>query len=124
MTKPATVMIIDDDVDLLDELSDLLSSGGYRVVPCAGTASAVRIAAENRPDVIITDILMPGMNGLQLVESLRREGEAGSTPIVMMSGRCTDNEGATLVRVNRLAGFVAKPISASRLFSLLEEILS
>jgi|WetSurMetagenome_2_1015567.scaffolds.fasta_scaffold09258_4 DNA-binding response OmpR family regulator len=123
MTK-GTVMIVDDDVDLLDELSDMLALSDYRVVPCAAAGAAVRIASENKPDAILIDILMPGLNGLQVVEELRRSAISARTPIIMMSGRCTGSEGDTLARINRFAGFVQKPINPFDLFSTLEKVIS
>ena len=54
---------------------------------------------------------MPGMNGLQVVETLRRSADSARAPIIMMSGRCTEDEGDTLARINGFAGFVQKPIS-------------
>jgi twitching motility two-component system response regulator PilH len=116
-------MIVDDDVDLLEELSDMLTLSDYRVVPCADAASAARIASRNRPDAVLIDILMPSMNGLQVVEELRRGVDTARTPVIMMSGRCTETEGNTLARINRFAGFVQKPISPFALFSLLEKII-
>ena len=124
MKTKGTVMIVDDDVDLLYELSDMLALSDYRVVPCAAAEAAARIASENKPDVILIDILMPGMNGLQVVEALRRSADSAATPIVMMSGRCTESEGATLARINRFAAFVEKPISPFDLFSTLEKVIS
>lgn len=123
MTTNGTVMIVDDDVDLLEELSDMLTLSDYRVVPCADAASAARIASRNRPDAVLIDILMPSMNGLQVVEELRRGVDTARTPVIMMSGRCTETEGNTLARINRFAGFVQKPISPFALFSLLEKII-
>jgi twitching motility two-component system response regulator PilH len=119
-----TVMIVDDDADLLEELSDMLALSDYRVVPCSDAASAVRIASRNKPDAILIDILMPGMNGLQVVEELRRSADSAHTPVIMMSGRCTESEGATLARINRFAGFVEKPISPFELFGLLEKVIA
>jgi DNA-binding response OmpR family regulator len=119
-----TVMIVDDDVDLLDELSDMLTLNDYRVVPCADAAAAARIASKNKPDAILIDILMPGMNGLQVVDELRHGADSAHTPVIMMSGRCTESEGCTLARINRFAGFVQKPINPVDLFSLLEKIVS
>jgi DNA-binding response OmpR family regulator len=118
------VMIVDDDVDLIEELSDMLTSNDYRAVPCASAEAAVRIASENRPAVILIDILMPGMNGLQVVEALRASADSAGTPIIMMSGRFTEDEGATLARINRFAGFVQKPIDPVRLLAVLEKIVT
>jgi DNA-binding response OmpR family regulator len=123
MTTKGTVMIVDDDVDLLEELSDMLTLSDYRVVPCADAAAAVRIASQNKPDAVLIDILMPSMNGLQVVDELRRCADTARTPVIMMSGRCTESEGGTLARINRFAGFVQKPISPFALFSLLEKII-
>jgi FixJ family two-component response regulator len=82
---PATVFVVDDDVSFLRAVSRLLRASGFRVVI---HNSAAEFLAELRPDLtgcVITDLMMPGMDGMALQEALR---QAGSTlPLVFLTGQ-------------------------------------
>ncbi len=122
--KQKTVMIVDDDEDLLYELGEMLASRGYRVVECGDAGSARRLARDEKPDAILVDVVMPALNGTEVVELLRGEPACADTPILIMSGRCDGRQGELLARVNRLEGFVPKPIGAPELLAMLDHILA
>ena len=122
MSKP-TVLIIDDDIDLLGELMDMLSSADYDVVTCSHPLEAARIARESAPDVILVDMLMPELNGLQVIDRMRANGHASRIPIIIMSGCCEESEGRKLARVNALAGFIRKPMNPLEVIAEIERHL-
>jgi two-component system, LuxR family, response regulator FixJ len=83
-SPPATVFIVDDDVSFLRSLSRLLRASGFQVVI---HDSAVEFLAELRPDTngcVITDLMMPGMDGMALQEAIRKTGSA--LPIIFLTG--------------------------------------
>ena len=119
----ATVLIIDDDIDLLGELTDMLACGGYNVVTCSNPVDAVSIARTANPDVIVVDMLMPEMNGLQVIDRIRANSGLSRVPIVITSGYCEECEGRKLARVNSLAGFVKKPMNPLEVIAEIERHL-
>jgi len=116
----ATVLIIDDDADLLDELTEMLTCGGYNVLPCSNAVDAVRLAGASAPDVILVDVLMPELNGLQVIEKIKGSKGTARIPIVLTSGYCEESEGRKLARVNGLAGFVKKPMNPLEVIAEIE----
>ena len=120
----ATVLIIDDDVDLLDELAEMLSCGGYRVVTCSNAVDAVAIAGDSEPDIILVDIIMPELNGLQVIERIKANTRTARIPIIVTSGYCEESEGRKLARVNALAGFVRKPMNPLEVIAEIERHLA
>lgn len=81
-----TVLIVDDEYLVADILSLALEDEGYLTVKAGNGAKALEILARERPELIITDYMMPGMNGIELAEAVRRNPQFGSTPIILMSG--------------------------------------
>lgn len=119
----ATVLIIDDDVDLLGELTEMLACGGYNVVTCSNPADAVSVARASMPDIIVVDMLMPELNGMQVIDRIRARDGLSRIPIVITSGYCEESEGRKLARVNSLAGFVKKPMNPLEVIAEIERHL-
>lgn len=109
------VLVVDDDREMRDSLMDLIEAAGWRATALARAADAGRRIARDSPDVILTDVRMPGMSGLDLLESLDRKT---SPPVVLISAH-GDIPMAVEAIQNGAYGFVEKPYSPSRLLSVL-----
>jgi CheY-like chemotaxis protein len=87
-TKPfcGTVLTVDDDPDAITLLRLLLRREGFEVLPASSGAEALACIHERMPDLVITDVSMPGMTGLDLCRHLRDSSETRHIPIVVHSG--------------------------------------
>ncbi len=83
MTK--TILIVDDEEFIVDLLATLLEDEHYRVLRAYDGEQALVVAQHERPELIITDIMMPRMSGTELAAYLRRQEESDQTPIILMS---------------------------------------
>jgi len=81
----ATVLVVDDDQSSREISKRILSKRGYSVLTADDGASGIEIAREQHPDIIVLDILMPGMDGWQVLEQLRDIPETADIPIIMQS---------------------------------------
>ncbi len=90
----ARVMLIDDNGALRLILADMLEEMDCTVVEAKDGIEAMRLAARNKPDLIVTDIMMPNMDGIQTIKELRRCH--GSVPIIAISGGETDDDNKSL----------------------------
>src|SRR3954469_12310544 len=79
-----TVLVVDDEKTLLDMLEYNLRRENYRVLAAADGAEAVRLAYAERPDLIILDVMLPGMSGFEVCRAVRKEL---TMPILMLSAR-------------------------------------
>ncbi len=85
-TPRSTVLIVDDDPDLLQALTDGLELlGNYTVVSAVDGIQALERFYEIRPDCMIIDVKMPGLDGYQLVRALRGDAETATTPLIILS---------------------------------------
>jgi PAS domain S-box-containing protein len=83
--NPATVLIVNDDQVQLDILRDLLEPEGYRTFLALDARRALEITAAVRMDIIISDVVMPEMNGMELCRSLKRDSHTAGIPILLVS---------------------------------------
>jgi PAS domain S-box-containing protein len=115
-----TVLIADDDPAVLGFLADVLSDGGYCVVQAPGAGECLAALREQPVDLVITDMVMPGMEGLELIRALRKDHPR--IPVVLMSG--ATHQG--LIRAALHLGgrrVLTKPISPDDLLCVVREIL-
>ncbi|RPI07223.1 MAG: response regulator [Zetaproteobacteria bacterium] len=83
--RPATILWIDDDRLLLSFCCDALNQRGYRTLVAADGTSGIETAKTERPDLIILDVVMPGMDGIEVCRRLRAEPATRDTPIILLT---------------------------------------
>ncbi|MFP5261962.1 MAG: response regulator [Blastocatellia bacterium] len=81
-----TVLVVEDDFDTLYPLAELLRLKGYIVITAPDAEKALDVARRWRPDLIITDIVLPGKSGLHFIMNVRNDQIIKSTPIIVISG--------------------------------------
>ncbi len=120
--KPkATILLVDDSPDERFSLAVRLRRKGYTVLQASNGHSALELARVNQPDVILSDVHMPGISGLQLCQSLKKQPDTEAIPVFIMSGLPQSISKKELNRVGG-AGFFEKPIDLNLLLALLQNI--
>ena len=79
------VMVVDDDRDILEMTRMILESGGYQVIPALSGEEALKSVSAARPDLILLDINMPGMDGWEILKLLKVDEETQGIPVAMFS---------------------------------------
>ncbi|HEY1393264.1 MAG TPA: response regulator transcription factor [Methylibium sp.] len=103
------VLIVDDVPDNLSLLHDALDESGYTVLVATNGESALQRAAQARPDVILLDAVMPGMDGFEVARRLKADAQTSHIPIVFMTG-LTDTEHVVAAFEAGGADYVTKPL--------------
>lgn len=116
----ATILVIDDNAEMRNVLFDLLSLDGYEVILADDGELGIKRFRTDAPDLVITDILMPKMDGLEVVELLK--AESPETPIIVASGTTDLNlvEEAVHQHANRI---LKKPFEVDQLLDSVAELL-
>ncbi len=121
MTPPKPhLLLIDDDPNTLASLSRAFRLAGYEATVCDSAVRALELIRTERFDVIFSDVVMPGKDGISLLEDLKATGV--TTPIVMISGQASVE---IAVRATRLGAvdFLEKPLSTEKLLVTVENVL-
>src|SRR4051812_45965033 len=82
----ATILLIDDEVEILSGLAALLKTAGYRCHPCSDEQAALTMLNEMTPDLIISDINLNGHSGLAMCERLKKNHGLAEVPLMFLSG--------------------------------------
>lgn len=116
------VLIIDDDEEQRNALAEFLGSNGFRAEAARSGYEGLARAAELRPDIILMDLAMPGMDGLETVRHLKRERVTKDIPVVAFTGQTivTDLE---RIRARGFAELITKPCDPLLLAATLRRIL-
>ncbi len=121
-TSAQKILIADDEVYMLRLLEMTFKKGGYTVVSCRDGQEALAQAAATLPQLIVLDIMMPGLDGLGALRQLKSNPATRAIPVVVLSAK-----GHALTKVEaELAGavlFMAKPFSPNQLLSEVQKIL-
>ncbi len=109
--RPASVLVVDDERYIVDFVGILLEEEGYAVVRAYDGQQAWELARRHRPDLVITDVMMPRMNGFELLRRLRESRELGQVPVILMSA---------VARPDGPSGahFLPKPFDIDRMLDL------
>ena len=116
----AHLLIVDDEANTLASLSRAFRLAGHDATVCDNAAKAFELARSQSFDLILSDVVMPGKDGLSLLEDLRAQGIA--TPVVMMSGQAHIEMAVRATRLGAL-DFLEKPISTDKLLLTVENVL-
>jgi two-component system, NtrC family, nitrogen regulation response regulator NtrX len=116
----AHLLIVDDEANTLASLSRAFRLAGHEATVCDNAAKALELAKTQKFDLILSDVVMPGKDGLALLEELKQRGVI--TPVVMMSGQAHIEMAVRATRLGAL-DFLEKPISTDKLLLTVENTL-
>jgi len=124
MTDPALILCVEDVPDTLQLLEVTLHFKGYRVVTARNGREALTAIRAERPALILTDILMPGMDGFSLVHRLRIQPETRDIPIIFLSATYVAPEDKQFANAIGVTRFIEKPISIEEMLKTVSDLLA
>jgi DNA-binding response OmpR family regulator len=113
------VLIVDDEPDMLAGLEDTLAHEGFEVVTASNGKEGLRQAVDLAPDLILLDVMMPGMNGYEVLSALRKRGLR--IPVIMLTGRDAEDDKVRGLDTGA-DDYVTKPFSMKELLSRIKAI--
>jgi two-component system alkaline phosphatase synthesis response regulator PhoP len=113
------VLVVDDDVKTVELVRLYLNRDGYQVLTAYDGVEALRLARENYPDLIVLDLMLPDIDGLEVCRTLRHESDV---PIIMLTARTTDQDKLTGLDLGA-DDYVTKPFSPKELAARVRAVL-
>jgi DNA-binding NtrC family response regulator len=120
LSQKAHLLIVDDDANTLASLARAFRLAGHEATVCDNAAKALELAKSAHFDLLLSDVVMPGKDGLSLLEELKAQGIAA--PVVMMSGQAHIEMAVRATRLGAL-DFLEKPVSTEKLLLTVENAL-
>jgi two-component system alkaline phosphatase synthesis response regulator PhoP len=117
-----TILVVDDEQDLLDLIEYNLRQEGYNVLKAENGADGIQMAKEHMPDLVLLDIMMPQMDGIEVCDRMREDSTLSHIPIIFLTAR--SDEKTEIEGLNKGADdFITKPISTTKLVSRIKAVL-
>ena len=113
------VLVVDDDTKTVELVKLYLNRDGYRVLTAYDGVEALRLAREGHPDLIVLDLMLPGIDGLEICRILRNESDV---PIIMLTARTTDEDKLAGLNIGA-DDYVTKPFSPRELAARIRAVL-
>jgi CheY-like chemotaxis protein len=118
----ATILIVEDHADSRDAIGLLVTSLGYRAILAGTGAQALTLLQESRPDLILCDVRMPGMDGFAFVRALRSQPGVNGVKLVAVTG-LSDRADVTRLLQAGFDGYLVKPLDFGALLETLDRLL-
>ncbi len=117
-----TILVVDDEQDLLDLIEYNLKKEGFKVLKAENGQEGIEVAKEHKPDLVLLDIMMPKMDGLEAVEIMRKDDDLKRIPIIFLTARSDEN--TEIESLNKGGDdFITKPISTTKLVSRIKAVM-
>ena len=118
----ATILIIDDEKDLIELVRFNLEKEGYDVISAGDGPSGVSIATRHHPDLVVLDLMMPGMDGLEVCRKLRDDTRTSRLPMIMLTARAAEADRVVGLEMGA-DDYVTKPFSPRELVARVKALL-
>jgi len=122
MDSQKTVMIIEDEPDAAEMFAEMMRVSGFHVIKMFSSAPAIPMISQERPDIIILDIMMPDISGLEVLRYMRREPDLQSIPVIVVSAKSMPGD----IKIGIEAGasiYLTKPVGFLDLKQAVEQVL-
>jgi DNA-binding response OmpR family regulator len=117
-----TVLIIEDEPDAAEMFAEMMRVNGFRVVKMFSSAPAIPMLNQEKPDVVILDVMMPDISGLEVLRYIRREPELSSTPVIVVSAKSMPSD----IKTGLEAGadlYLTKPVGFLDLKQAVDQVI-
>lgn len=122
MMSEGKVLVADDEIHIIHVVAIKLRNNGYEVITAQDGAEAYELACEHKPDIIVSDLQMPIMNGFEFIEKLRANELMADVPVIMLTARSFEIEDEEKQRL-KISECLSKPFSPKELLRIVEDVL-
>lgn len=117
-----TVLVVDDEPEIVEIVRDYLERAGFRVITAGDGVSAVRLVRAERPSLLVLDLMLPGMDGLDVVRALRGDPTTSTLPVIMLTARVEETD--RLIGLELGADdYITKPFSPREVVARVRAVL-
>lgn len=116
------ILIVEDEKDIIKMLEYNLKKEGYRVIDARDGEDALDLSARQHPDLILLDLMLPGMDGLEVCKALKKESKTNSIPIIMLTAKSQESDKVVGLELGA-DDYITKPFSPRELIARIKAVL-
>jgi len=117
-----SILIIDDEEDILDFMTEILGNEGYKVMPMSSGESAINLLENNIPDLILLDLMLQGMSGLEFLKLLKSDERLSNIPVIIVTCK-KEIRDKILGLQGGAVDYISKPFTHEKLIKRVKAIL-
>ena len=121
-TTRQRILVVDDDEHIRKSLSQYLEMEDFLVDRASSGPEALALAAQRTPDLVLLDLMMPGMDGFEVVEHLRRQAPTARVPVILLTARGQDTDVIRGYQIG-VSSYLTKPFNLNELVDTIREVL-
>ncbi len=124
MTETKTVMVVDDEPDVLLSVAQILESNNYRTIKAKDGYECLECLKEVTPDVLLLDIMMPGLTSKEILEMIAKESSLSQVKIIFLTAvHSQEAEEGGLLASRQVVDFIEKPFTVRRMLDAIEKAM-
>jgi two-component system phosphate regulon response regulator PhoB len=120
--KKGTILIIDDEKDLIELVRYNLEKEGFDVIAATDGQSGLEVVKKHRPDLVMLDLMMPGLDGLQVCQQLRGDPRSSRIPVIMLTAKATEADRVVGLELGA-DDYITKPFSPREVVARIKAVL-
>ncbi|MCW7077405.1 MAG: response regulator [Candidatus Syntrophoarchaeum sp.] len=125
ITGKKTVMVVDDEQDVLLSVTQILEANNYRTIKASDGYECLEKLKEEIPEVILLDIMMPGLTSREILEEITKDGRLAKVKIIFITAvHSLEAEEAGLLNASQVVDYIEKPFSMKRLLDAIEKVVT
>ena len=118
----STILIVEDNEKNMKLVRDVLQVKGYRTLEAGSAEDGIRLAIEHKPDLVLMDIQLPGMNGIDALGVLRKDATTAGIPVIAVTASVMQQD-RKLITEAGFDGYIGKPINLKEFLATVQQML-
>jgi len=123
MPGSATILCIEDEAEMIDLMRLILEREGYRVIGAEGGEAGLERIREEVPDLVLLDLMMPGVDGWQVYQHLQTDQAFEDIPVIVVTAKAQDIDKVLGLHIARVADYIVKPFGSQQLLESIRRVL-
>jgi CheY-like chemotaxis protein len=122
MARDKSIVIVDDEIETVEMFSEMMRLGGFQVYKSIGGAKAIELISETRPSVVLLDLMMADVSGLDILNYIRRDPGLEKTPVIVVTAKSFPEDIRTCMEAGASL-FLEKPVAYKDLRKAVEQMV-
>ena len=119
----ATILCIEDEPEMIELIELILGQHNYRVIGALGGEEGLRLAEETRPDLVLLDLMMPGLDGWAVYQRMRSSDQLRETPVIIVTAKAQSIDKVLGLHIAKVDDYISKPFGPQELLSSIQRVL-